>query len=175
MAARAPKYKAKHVYWDAKNECAIGSTILEKYRVKNRLKLPEHIWRFDSQHEFRVYLELVRMYGSYYVLRQQPIEIIEPSYCYPKGKIWKVDFAVCSPNLGSGIIYFVEAKGCFLPEFAYTLSALEQIDFSEFRKLKVIFPSTIPKTNKVIKALLDSHFNQNLLTLSDLKLLSKLP
>ena len=49
-----PKYKARAVFWDTKREIVIDSSAVEGYRAKNRLKLPEHITIFDSQHEFKV-------------------------------------------------------------------------------------------------------------------------
>lgn len=83
-----PKYKAKTVFWHSEWKIALDKSSLEKYRSKNRLKLPEHIIRFDSQHEFKVYLELCRMYGEDRLVRQFPIQVIPPGKCYPGGKTW---------------------------------------------------------------------------------------
>jgi hypothetical protein len=170
-----PKYKAKHVFWDREKQIVVDSIDIERYRIKTCLKLPGAIVRFDSQHEFKVYLELGRMYGSNKVIRQFPVEIIPPGYCYPKGKNWKIDFAITSEHAYCGYSRLVEAKGAFLPEFASTLASFEQIHDSDFGKLIIVFPNSIPKDNKVVKALLKSEYAQNLLTLKELKQLTQLP
>lgn len=119
-----PKYKAKAVFWHTEWKMVLDKSNLEEYRSKNRLKLPDNVFRFDSQHEFKVYLELCRMYGTDRVIRQYPVEIIPPGYCYPKGKTWKVDFAIKNVGQLPTVFALVEAKGFFLPEFAYTLALL---------------------------------------------------
>ena len=164
-----PKYKAKPVIWNSETYSVESPEIIETFRVKERFKLPSHIYRFDSQHEFKVYLELVRIYGSDRILRQVPILIIKPGFSYPKGKTWKVDFAIANEAKGVNPFVYVEAKGAFLTEFALTLGILEEYQFSIFRKLKIVFPEKLPVRNKVAKALLDSDFRKNLLTLKELE------
>jgi hypothetical protein len=164
-----PKYKAKAVFWDTEKQTVIDKSEVERYRVKNRLKLPNTIARFDSQHEFKVYLELCRMYGADRVIRQFPVEIFPKGICYPKGKHWKVDFAIKSNGRLPTIFAFVEAKGAFLPEFAHTLAALEWSEPDVFNSLIVVFGNSIPTENKVITSLLNSDFNCRLLTFKELQ------
>ena len=91
---KRPKYKAKHVFWDVTNRIVAPDYRIEKYRKKGKLKLPPDIIRFDSQHEFYVYLELCRMYGVGRVARQVKLRIQYPTCCYPNGKHWRVDFGI---------------------------------------------------------------------------------
>ena len=174
MANKA-KYKAKPVFWDSELRFVLGSNLIDSFRHKGRLKLPKQIIRFDSQHEFKVYLELCRMYGAERVGRQFRAEIIPPGYCYPNGKNWKIDFAVSGETSFSGLTHYVEAKGAFLPEFAHTLASFEAHDPVYFERLIVVFTNAIPKNNKIIESLLDSPFKKNLLTLEELKQLKTLP
>lgn len=164
-----PKYKAKAVFWDTERQTVIDKSEVEKYRLKGNLKLPRTITRFDSQHEFKVYLELCRMYGVDKVIRQFPVEIFPKGICYPKGKYWKVDFAIKSNGRLPTIFAFVEAKGAFLPEFAYTLAALEWSEPTVFNSLIVVFGNSIPTKNKVITSLLNSDFDCRLLTFKELQ------
>ncbi|WP_319422753.1 hypothetical protein [Pleurocapsa sp. FMAR1] len=170
-----PKYKAKPVVWNS-NTCSVESPeTIEQFRVRERFKLPSHIWRFDSQHEFKVYLELKRMYGEHKISRQVPVLVIAPGFSYPKGKTWKVDFVISSGAEGVKPFLYVEAKGAFLTEFALILGILEEYQFDVFRKLKIIFPERLPVGNKVVKALLESDFRKNLLTLKELEKFRVLP
>ncbi len=167
MPAR-PKYKAVPVFWNTELCSVLDSRNLEIYRVKGKLKLPEHIWRFDSQHEFKTYLELCRMYGENRIIRQLPVSILKPSYCYPRGKTWKVDFAISDNSQPNKPLLFVEAKGAFLTEFALILGILEELRFNIFRRLRIVFPEKLPVENKMVKTLLESDFKKNLLTLKEL-------
>jgi hypothetical protein len=171
----APKYKAKAVFFDSIKRVVIDRDEINKYRLEGRLKLPEHITRFDSQHEFRVYLELCRMYGEGKILRQHPVEIFFPGLCYPKGKTWKVDFAITESVYYPEIFQYVEAKGAFTLEFAYTLATLEQTGLRVFDDLYIVFNRSIPTENKVIKALSNSNFGHRLLTLKEIEQLTHLP
>jgi hypothetical protein len=170
-----PKYKAKAVFWDTEKQGVVDSLTIQRYRTKGRLKLPDTITRFDSQHEFKVYLELCRMYGTEKVFSQFPVQIISPGWCYPRGKNWKIDFSIAGSQPYFGSSHFVEAKGAFLPEFAHTLASFEEGNDEAFRKLIIVFGNSIPKDNKVVKALLESEYAQNLLTLKELKQLTHLP
>jgi len=173
--SKNPKYKAKYVFWDSLNRCVIAVAKAEEYRVNGRLKLPKHIYRFDSQHEFKVYLELVRIYGVSRVQRQYRLLVIPPCSCYPQGKYWKVDFVIRRNEPFMGISHFVEAKGIFLPEFICTLTHLEREDQDVFARTRIVFGSSIPKESKVVRSLLKTNFAKNLLTLKELKHLDKLP
>ncbi|MEL6438691.1 MAG: hypothetical protein AAFQ80_05470 [Cyanobacteria bacterium J06621_8] len=167
--SKTPKYRSKHVFWDAINQVTISPDVAQELIKKNRNKRPENIWRFDSQHEFRVYLALIEIYGADRIIRQHKIVILPPSRCYPKGKNWRVDFAVTSKTPLGGYSFFVEAKGAFLPEFGSTLANLEQYDSMTFDRTYIIFDQKIPSDNKVVKALLNSDFKHHLLTLRTLK------
>ncbi len=173
--SKTPKFKAKPVFWDTKDKVVRSEIDIEIYRCNGKLKLPEHIWRFDSQHEFKVYLELVRIFGAYRIKRQIPISLLPPRRCYPNGKTWKVDFAIDNGIASNEWTHFVEAKGAFLPEFATTLAILEDKDSWAFDNLFVIFNGKPPATNRVIKSLLKTDFKDHLLSLKELEQLTKLP
>jgi hypothetical protein len=168
------KYRAKVVYWNLVTRTVVSTQSMEQYRVNDKLRVPKCIARFDSQHEFKVYLELVRMYGTANVLRQYPIDIIEECCTYPRGKTWKVDFAIRF-NLGSYLPHkFVEAKGAFLPEFATTLAFCEMTKPHMFAHLFIVFGNKMPSGSQPLKNLLKSSMKSNLLTLPELKDLSRL-
>lgn len=173
--ARTPKYKAKAVYWDSRNRTVVNPVLVERYRIEGKLRLPNHIWRFDSTHEFKVYLELVRMYGERRIERQVSIGIIPKCTCYPNGKKWRVDFVITKSRVNKQIYCLVEAKGAFLPEFASVLVNLEKEDIEKFKRTFIVFPGKIPNKNLVVKALLRSFFSKNLITLKDLRALKELP
>lgn len=173
--ATTPKYKAKAVYFDSNRRVVIAENEAERYRVKGKLKLRDGIIRFDSQHEFKVYLELCRMYGAEMVDRQYKVQIYSSGLCYPKGKDWKVDFSIPCPSHPDRPEALVEAKGACLSEFAYTLSALEQLQPDLFDRLFIVFSDRIPVENKVISSLMNSNYEYRLLTLKELKCLQHLP
>jgi hypothetical protein len=168
------KYRAKAVYWNLVTKGVVATQSMEQYRVNGRMKVPKCIARFDSQHEFRVYLELVRMYGADSVIRQFPIEVIQEGCVYPRGKTWKVDFAIKAFPGQYLPSFFVEAKGAFLPEFATTLAFLEMNEPVFFRDLFIVFGNKIPTGSIPLKNLLKSEMKSNLLTLPELKDLSRL-
>lgn len=163
------KYKAKYVFWDLENRTVKSTSDIERYRQKDKLTLPEHIIRFDSQHEFKVYLELCRMYGTERVLRQYKLRVVPPCCSYPNGKFWRVDFAIKEPPRSENLMWYVEAKGMVTTEFEYTLALMESNRAMDFCDLVVVFPSKVPTQNRLIKNLLNSDFQTNLLTLHDLK------
>ena len=171
----ASKYLAKYVYWDTKKRVVMNVHDIEIYRCNKKLRLPKHIARFDSQHEFKVYLELVRMYGEYSVERQVAVEIIPPCKCYPTGKRWKVDFTVLSPTDYGDEVLYVEAKGFLIPAFADTLAMFEIETPYYLDDFYLVFPQQIPTDKQVIKNLQKSGLNENLLTLNTLKELRQLP
>ena len=128
----------------------INPGILEQYRKKDRILLPDGIHRFDSQHEFKVFLELKRMYGHYRIKKQVRTEIIPPGMCYPRGRKWKIDFAVRNFENPDIFNCFVEAKGLFIPEFGFCLAAL-------------------PRKNKILKSLFDNGWENRIMLLQDLQ------
>lgn len=163
------KYKAKYVYWDLVKRVVLSPIDIEIYRCNDKLKLPERIVRFDSQHEFKVYLELCRMYASDLIKLQVPVEILPPCNCYPKGKRWRLDFAIINSKNRGVIDFYVEAKGMVHPEFPDNLAMLEINNPYEFEKLYIVFPQRIPNKTKVIKSLRDNGFDDAFMTLNQLK------
>lgn len=169
------KYKAKAVFFDREKRIVIDPAEVCQYRAGKRLNLPSHIIRFDSQHEFGVYLELCRMYGAGRVVRQFPIQIYQPGCCYPKGKMWKVDFAILTGGVSRTPFAFVEAKGAFLPEFGFTLAALEQLHPRLFGDLYIVFGASIPVRNEIVSSLFKTEADYRLFTLKEMKCLQYLP
>lgn len=172
--AQSTKYRAKHVYWDASKRIVIAPEVAKELQAKNNNKRPDYIWRFDSQHELKVYRELVRMFGADRIIRQYTVEIVPESRCYPNGRKWRVDFAVIGNHRLFPYQWLVEAKGAFLPEFAVTLSFLEQFNINAFIRTFIIFTDEVPVKNQVVKSLMKTSFNSHLLTLKELEQLSTL-
>lgn len=169
------KYSAKPVFYNLKSQTVLTSEYAERYRENGRIKLSRDIHKFDSTHEFKVYLHLARIYGARRIVLQHPIQVVPKGLCYPNGKNWRVDFAINNyPNLHK-IDYFVEAKGMFTTEFAYTLALLEQNDPESFSKLRIVFGKSLPTKNRIITALLKTGYRPNLLILSELRQLQQLP
>lgn len=169
------KYQSKAVFWDRQRQIVINKLEANKRRQGQGLKLPNHIFRFDSTHEFRVYLELIRMYGDSNVARQYPLQIFPASACYSKGKTWRVDFAVNTPSDSRTFNRFVEAKGLMLPEFRCALASLEQNNPFAFKMLRIVFPKTLPLDNNLVRSLRRSEHRDSLLTLPQLEKLKFLP
>lgn len=173
--ARIPKYKAKYVYWDVDQRIVRSIHDIEVFRCHGKLKLPPNIIRFDSQHEFKVYLELVRLFSAERIERQYKVQIASPTYCYPSGRHWKIDFAITKASKPDNYAYYFEAKGAVLPEFTHTLATFESHNPTSFNRLYLVFPNEIPLENKVIKALSKSPCLDRLLTLEQLKQISRFP
>lgn len=169
------KYNAKHVFWNTVNQCVTPVELANSLRSGKQKRLPKYITRFDSQHEFRVYLELIRMYGVERIDTQVPVEIIPPSNCFPSGKKWKVDFGIKDEGFLGIYDHYVEAKGLITREFVYTLGCLEQIDPYAFFDTYLVFTDKIPLKNKIVKNLWKSKAVNNLMTLKQLKTINKLP
>jgi hypothetical protein len=175
LAAPGLKYKSKAVFWDLNKLIVISKERADECRFENNNKLPSHIVRFDSTHEFTVYLELSRIYGYHRIVRQHPLEIFPASVCYPRGKTWKVDFAIIAKTPPFAFTNFVEAKGVMMREFRGTLACLEQNNFEAFEKLSMVFPRTIPTDCTLVKTLFRSKHRNMLLTLPELRQLNILP
>ena len=168
------KYKSQVVYWNEKDLRIVSSNHVNDYRKKGRLYLPEHISRFDSTLEFNVYLELCRMYSAARVYRQYPITVVPPSYCYPDGRKWRVDFAIRNTFHPQKINLLVEAKGLWLPEFSSVLAFLEQTNIKAFNRLRIVLGKSCSRGNKVAKALAKSDCKHQMLTFDQLKKTSRL-
>lgn len=169
------KYRNKPVYWDTEKRVTVSRAKAEAKKTYGQFRYPKNVLRFASTLEFNVYLELCRMYGSDNIHCQYPVLIANPGYLYPKGKTWRVDFAIAAVKDSDKITYFVEAKGLWLPEFTYTLSLLEQHDRNKFSRLRIIMGTEIPTERRVVASLYDSAFRNNLLVYEDLKQLRHLP
>lgn len=167
------KYQAQRVYWDSKKRCVILQPDLCLHESPRSKKLPDYIYSFDSRHEFRVWLELVRIYGEHRVNRQVPVEIIPPCLCYPKGKKWKADFSIIDRFDRYKILNLVEAKGYLTIEFSYILASLELSDPFLFERLLIVFPKKPSTDKRIFQNLSKSEFAQNLLTFNQLKVREK--
>lgn len=163
------KYGAKYVFWNRDTQTVISSEYANKLRRGKQNKLPEYIRRFDSQHEFKVYLELARIYGYQRVRTQVAISILPPGICFPRGKSWRIDFAVTEFGDDYEYCVYVEAKGLITREFAYTLACLEAHKPLIFNNLVLVFPKAIPTENSIIKNLSKSYLSNRLITLKQLK------
>lgn len=163
------KYGAKYVFWNNNSRTVISSEDANKLRSGKQNKLPEYIRRFDSRHEFKVYLELVRIYGYRRVRTQVSTSILPKGICFPRGKNWRIDFAITEFNSDYEYCVYVEAKGLITREFVYTLACLEAYKPSIFNNLALVFPNAIPVENSVIKNLNKSYLSDRLLTLKHLK------
>ena len=173
--ASTPKYKSVPVYWNSRDNTVLNPDAIAAYRNQKVTAIPRHIWKFDSQHEFKVYLQLVRMYGAKRIKRQYKLHVVKPGICYPNGKTWKADFIIKDLYHPNGIYRVVEAKGLFLPEFANTLVQLETNLPLLFKKTIIVFSQSIPLEKRVVKALWNSELCDNLITLPQLKKLEVLP
>lgn len=163
------KYSACKVHWHSDRKCVLSSLDLERVKDPKTSKLPKNIITFDSRHEFRVWLELCKIYGEHRVLLQTPIEIIPPGSCYPRGKKWKADFAIIDDDNRHTISHLVEAKGYVTMEFTFILSLIELHKPFLFERLMIVFPKAIPTDKKIIKNLNQSDFADNLLTFKQLQ------
>ena len=169
------KYGSQEVFWDTRKKEVITYYAAQKYRVRGRLKLPNHIERFPSVLEFNVYQKLVDLYGERRIVRQYPLVIMPPGCCYPKGKKWRVDFAIQWLPNSKDFVLFVEAKGALIAEFRHTLSALEAYDNAAFNKLRIIWGSGIPKHGVFIRNLLASEFRNQMYSFRQFENMSRLP
>lgn len=159
------KYLAKVVFWDSQRLCTIPKEEADSLREPKRKRLPPHIYRFDSSLEFKVYLQLLKLYKPRRIKRQVAVRLIPPGICHPKGKTWRCDFAITHPCDDTKIIKYVEAKGKITPEFRNHLPILEHTNPSVFRSLIIVFGSRIPKDNRVIANLLNQQKQCQILNL----------
>ena len=158
------KYKAKPVYYDLVHNNVVSHLEIESYRIKGKLNTPPWIHRFDSQHEFKVYLKLVDMYEPEAVQLQIPILLFPKSFCHPNGKYWKVDFMVTNPKNLLEVLFYVEAKGIITKEFEFILSVLEHHDPDTFTNLHLVFPNKLPTNNRLLKSIQKTDFSQRIYT-----------
>ncbi len=169
------KYGSKQVFWDKRNRQVVNPLSIEKRPGTGKLILPDHIERFDSTLEFKVYQKLLDLYGEKRITRQYSLEIFPPGYCYPKGKYWRVDFAIRSIYTPPAFAQFVEAKGIVLPEFRHTLAALESHNELAFCKLRIVFAHELPGNSSFIKNLMKTDFDAQMYSLKHFEKLKRLP
>ena len=174
LANPTVKYRARVIYWDTRCERVITKEVADASRGGKRNRLPAHIYRFDSTLEFNVYLKLIEMYGQNRVKVQHPILYIPPGKCYPKGKFWKVDFAIRAPNKEHEYSFYVEAKGIITDGFKDKLPILEFTNPEVFRRLFLVFGSKVPFESKVIRALASAPQFKQFYTLKEFRILKKL-
>lgn len=170
----ANKYKAKSVFYDWQSDTVLSTEEISAYRKHGKLNLPFWIHRFDSQHEFRIFNKLKDMYGKNRIQLQLPILLYDRTTCHPNGKYWKIDFTVTASNNPLQALFYVEAKGVVNKEFEYILSALEQNNPKVFSKLYLVFPDRIPSSNRVIKNLLKTPFQERIYKRTQFNQLAKL-
>ena len=168
------KYKSCVVHWDSKAWRVIDKQDADKQRSGKQKRLPEHIYRFDSTLEFNVYLKLIKMYSVSRVKRQHPVLYIPPGECYPKGKLWKVDFAIRSSTYEHDYSFYIEAKGAITADFRDKMPILEHTNPEVFRRLFLIFGSRIPVKSKVVRNLLATKHIRQIYTLKKFQQLEKL-
>ena len=150
------KYNTKLVFWNAQTSSVIAKQQADAQRDKQKGRLPEHIYRFDSVLEFQVYLHLNSMYPSHRIKRQVPVTLIPSGKCHPKGKKWRIDFAITYSSCDSSVMHYIEAKGRITPEFRNTLPILEITNPDVFNKLFLVFGRKIPTENRVVNNLLST-------------------
>lgn len=163
MAAKL-KYKSVAVYWDGLKRRVITKDEVEKYRLGNKVRLPLHILYFSSRHEFTVYLELLKVFPSERIIVQYPVEVLPPSACYPRGKTWKIDFAVLSKGEEQKVIALIEAKGCVTVDFAFSIACFEQRNKSWFNKLWLVFDKSSKASHRLIKNLCKTDMRHRIVT-----------
>jgi hypothetical protein len=168
-----PKYRASPVYWDALNKIALSTAAMKNLRQSGALKESGRFSRFDSVLEFNVYLKLVDLVGAERILRQYPLEIIPPGYCYLTGKRWRVDFAIVNEAGDKFPANYVEAKGLVLPEFRFQLASLESYDPDAFDQLTIVFDRKIDE-GQIFKRLMKTDFSSRVYTLKEFQCISNL-
>ena len=154
------KYRAKSLYVSK-----VNNQVIELEQVKNYPK--NTLVYFASQHEYLVYLALLKLSKSYSIEHQYNVSIIPPyrGMCFPNGKTWKVDFAVKKDN---EITMLVEAKGKLSCDFPLILALLELNNLQLFSKLWLVFPVQIPK-NSILKRLQKTSMKQKIITRKQLE------
>lgn len=168
------KYNSKVVFWNALKMCSVSKHEADSLRESKRKRLPDYIYRFDSTLEFRVYLALTKMYGASRVKRQISVPLIPHGICYPKGKAWKIDFAVVNSFDSSKYAFYVEAKGRITPEFRNVLPILEHTNPDVFNRLFLVFGTKIPTENRVVANLLQGKNHHRVHTLKSFSSLTRL-
>ncbi len=167
------KYRAKPVYWDAYEKAVMPVATIENLMRLGTLKRSERFLRFDSTLEFSVYLKLVDLVGVERIIRQFPLEVIPPGYCYLTGKRWRVDFAIVNKVGDKFPVSYVEAKGLVLPEFRFQLASLEVYDPDAFDQLTIVFADKIAE-DKMFKRLMKTDFSSRVYTLKKFQCTSSL-
>lgn len=154
------KYRAKSLYVSK-----VNNQVVDLERVKNYPK--NTLIYFASQHEYLVYLALLKLPKSYSIEHQYNVSIIPPyrGVCFPNGKTWKVDFAV---KMNDEITMLVEAKGKLTKDFPLILALLELNNSQLFSKLWLVFSTQIPK-NSILKRLRKTSLNQKIITRKQLE------
>ena len=167
------KYRSKPIFWDEKTQQVTSSEQITRTYGTLAVAKNRGFLRFDSTLEFNVYLRLVEMFGANRVLRQYPLRIIPPGYCYKSGKKWRVDFAIFDGTDDKFPAHFIEAKGAVMPDFRHCIASLESFDPGSFDQLSIVFGKTIPP-DKMIKNLLSTDFKNRIYTLKELQCTQRL-
>ena len=131
-------------------------------------KFKERYTRFDSLFEMEVYGLLLKHFPKERIGLQVPIQLVPPCICFPKGKMWRVDFAIYSNEKPQTIIRLVEVKGMWMEAFTSNLALLELVAISAFKKLDIVV-CEIPKGKTIVKQFLDSNDCPTVYKLNDFK------
>jgi hypothetical protein len=168
-----PKYRAQPVFWDEKQQRIPSQDQLVGIKTLGEKAIKDSFLRFDSTLEFNVYLKLVDLVGSKRILRQYPLEVLPPGYCYLTGKKWRVDFAILERIGDKFPISYVEAKGLITTDFSYALACLEVYNPDSFDQLSLVFGQRFPP-GKLMTRLRKTDFAKRIYTLKQFQCISRL-
>ena len=140
------KYKAKLVYYSPSKNRQLTKNEIQAYKSYGINSGFADAIKFDSYHEYKVYLSLRNSYIISEVIPHPKIEILSKKdklACFPTGKRWAVDFIARGHHKET--LMLVEAKGVITQEFPFILAMLEKYHRELFGKLWLVFPNRIPK------------------------------
>lgn len=155
----ANKYGAKGVYWNISQRRCLSKEEVRSYRSRNK-KSSNDLLYFASRFELNVYQHLIDLFGFHAVICQYPISLFPPGQCYPKGKQWRIDFAIKPNRCTKEPLMLIEAKGLPTEAFLTNLATLEALHPHLFNSLYLLFDKIIPQKNKVISNLLKARHSK---------------
>lgn len=126
-----------------------------KTRACSVKEFTERYIRFDSMFEMEVYEALVKYFPKQQIGLQVPIQLLSPCVCFPRGKMWRIDFAIYSATKPRRIIRLVEAKGVWTNVFTMNLAILEQYNLHAFDTLDIVMQQ-VPAKKSIIKNISNS-------------------
>ncbi len=155
------KYKAAPVYFCSRQNRQLTPNEIKIYKASGNKSDFTDVIRFESQHEYKVYLVLRNSYLFSEISPQYQVEILPPkdSACFPTGKRWQVDFLAKGQHKEP--LMLVEAKGLITRDFPLILAMFENFNQELFSKLWLVF-DRIPKHNQLVKNLLHRQNKPNI-------------